>query len=100
VAVLGNVMNPGTLIARRNSDARDYVRRAGGLAREADLGKSYLVRASGEAESYRAGSRVEAGDAIVVVPRSRDPEWTLAGGRHPLPARDGGLAALATSPDR
>ena len=82
VAVLGNVMNPGTLIARRNSDARDYVRRAGGLAREADLGKSYLVRASGEAESYRAGSRVEPGDAIVVVPRSREPGVgrSLAGG--------------------
>jgi len=78
VAVLGNVMNPGTLIAPRAAAAHEYVRRAGGLGRDADLGRSYVLRASGEAMPYRGGARVLPGDAIVVVPRVREPGLSRA----------------------
>ncbi|TMQ69617.1 MAG: hypothetical protein E6K80_11120 [Candidatus Eisenbacteria bacterium] len=82
VAVLGNVMNPGALIARRAAGAAAYVRRAGGLARDADLGRSYVLRANGEAEPYRGGARVLPGDAVVVIPRTHAPGFgrALVGG--------------------
>lgn len=82
VAVLGNVMNPGTLIGRRDAAAGDYVRRAGGVARDTDLRRSYLLRANGEAEPYRGGAKVLPGDAIVVAPRGHEPgaSRALAGG--------------------
>lgn len=69
VTVLGNVMNPGTLAARRGAGARDYVRLAGGLARDADLGRSYVLRAGGEAVPFSRAGRVEPGDAIMIAPR-------------------------------
>ena len=72
VTVLGNVMNPGTLAARRGAGARDYVRLAGGLAREADLSRSYVLRAGGEAVAFSRAGRVEAGDAIMIAPRPAD----------------------------
>jgi protein involved in polysaccharide export with SLBB domain len=69
VTVLGSVMNPGTLVARRRASLGDYVRLAGGVSREADLGHSYVLRASGEAVPRQAAHWIEPGDAIVVPPR-------------------------------
>ena len=69
VTVLGSVMNPGTLMARKNASFGDYLRLAGGASNNADLGRSYVIRASGEAVPKRQASRVMAGDAIVVPPR-------------------------------
>ena len=73
VSVLGNVVNPGAMIAKRGASAGDYIRRAGGLAHRADLGRSYLLRANGEAEHLRSGARVEPGDAVVVALRAIEP---------------------------
>jgi protein involved in polysaccharide export with SLBB domain len=69
VSVLGNVKNAGTLMALPRGHAADYLRRAGGPDRDADLSRSFVLRANGEAVPYRAGQRVEPGDAIVVVPK-------------------------------
>jgi protein involved in polysaccharide export with SLBB domain len=69
VTVLGKVMNPGTLMARKRASFNDYIKLAGGLARDADLTRAYLLRANGEAVPRRTASRVTAGDAIIVPPR-------------------------------
>lgn len=69
VTVVGSVMNPGTLMAVPGKGVGDYLRMAGGPAREADVGRSYVLRANGEALPRRARLRVEPGDAIVVPPR-------------------------------
>lgn len=69
VTVLGSVMNPGALLARRNGSFASYVHRAGGVAHDGDLGRSYVLRASGEAVPGRGGLQISAGDAIVVPPR-------------------------------
>jgi polysaccharide export outer membrane protein len=72
VAVLGNVMNPGTLMARRGARFDTYVKLAGGTSRQADLGRSYVLKANGEAIPRRSSSHIEAGDAIVVPARVRE----------------------------
>jgi polysaccharide export outer membrane protein len=73
VTVLGNVKNPGSLIGKSHGRAGDYLRRAGGADRNADLSKSYILRANGEAVPFRAGARMDPGDALVVVPRATAP---------------------------
>ena len=69
VTVLGNVMNPGTIMARAHASFGDYVRLAGGVSRQADMGRSYLLKANGIALTRSQASRVEPGDAIVIPPR-------------------------------
>lgn len=72
VTVLGSVMNPGTLTARKGASALDYVKLAGGFARDAERSLSYVLRANGEAVPLARASRVEAGDAVVVSPKPVD----------------------------
>jgi protein involved in polysaccharide export with SLBB domain len=69
VTVLGSVMNPGTLMARRSASFADYIKLAGGVSRDAYPARSYLLRANGEAIPRHAASHVQAGDAIIVPPR-------------------------------
>src|SRR5439155_12845813 len=69
VAVLGSVKNPGTQLARRGASSGDYLRFSGGASREADLKRSYVLRANGAAVRYGGGLRVEPGDALIVAPR-------------------------------
>ncbi len=69
VAVIGSVKNPGTLLARPGASSGDYMRESGGASREADLGRSYVLRANGSALRYRPGLRLDAGDAVVITPR-------------------------------
>ncbi|MGE5189092.1 MAG: SLBB domain-containing protein [Gemmatimonadota bacterium] len=49
VAVTGAVGSPGEFPAREGAGWRDYVRAAGGAARDADLGKAWLLAADGTA---------------------------------------------------
>jgi len=72
VTVLGNVMNPGTLAAKRGASASEYIALAGGLARDADRRMSYVLRAGGEAVPLAKSGRIEAGDAIVIAPRAAE----------------------------
>ncbi len=69
VTVLGSVMNPGTVMARRGASFADYVRLVGGPSRQADAGRGYVLKANGEALPRQGAGRIEPGDAIVVPPR-------------------------------
>lgn len=69
VTVLGSVMNPGTVMADRGRSMKDYLKLVGGPARDADLDRSYVLKANGAAIPKKAISRIEAGDAIVVPPK-------------------------------
>ena len=70
VAVVGSVKNPGTMLARRGASSGDYMRLSGGAARDADLRRSYVLRANGTAVRYEAGLRVEPGDALIITPKA------------------------------
>jgi protein involved in polysaccharide export with SLBB domain len=72
VMVLGSVMNPGTLTARKGASVLEYVKLAGGFARDAERSLSYVLRANGEAIPLARASRVEAGDAVVISPKPVD----------------------------
>jgi protein involved in polysaccharide export with SLBB domain len=69
VTVLGSVMNPGSLMARGRRSVDDYTRLAGGLTRQADAARAYVLRANGEAVPRAAARWVEPGDAVVVPAR-------------------------------
>jgi hypothetical protein len=69
ITVMGSVMNPGTVMMARARSFDDYVRIAGGPTREADLGRSYVLRASGAAVPRASAGRLQPGDAIVVPVR-------------------------------
>jgi hypothetical protein len=70
VAVLGDVMNPGTMLVQKSARADSYLKLAGGLAPSGDWKHSYVLRANGAAVPRSAAGRIEAGDAIVVPPRA------------------------------
>src|SRR6185503_15502555 len=83
VTVLGSVMNPGTVLARKNASFKDYVKLAGGVSHQGDLKRSYVLRANGAAVPRSSVSKVEPGDAIIVPPRevgSHGLSRSLAGG--------------------
>jgi protein involved in polysaccharide export with SLBB domain len=69
VTVLGSVMNPGSMMARRSGSLEDYLKLAGGASRQADLGRAYVFKANGAAIPRASVKRIEPGDAIVVPPR-------------------------------
>jgi len=69
VTVLGSVMNPGSMMARRSGSLADYLKLAGGASRQADLGRTYVFKSNGAAIPRGSVKRIEAGDAIVVPPR-------------------------------
>ncbi len=69
VTVLGSVMNPGSVMARRSGSLEDYLKLAGGVSRQADLGRAYVFRSNGAAIPRSSVKRIEPGDAIVVPAR-------------------------------
>lgn len=75
VAILGNVYSPNTLVYSSRKNLNDYLDRAGGLTREGDRSRTYIVRANGATErAARTGflhwgsrkQRIMPGDTIVV----------------------------------
>src|SRR5262245_56994706 len=76
VTVVGSVMNPGTVMARRNASFADYLDLAGGITGDADLKRAYVIRANGAAEPRSAAGRVAPGDAVVIPPRTPTPSDT------------------------
>jgi protein involved in polysaccharide export with SLBB domain len=76
VTVLGSVMNPGTVAARKGAGVSDYVELAGGYARDADRRMSFVLRAGGDAVPIDKVGRVEPGDAVVVATRPVDTRST------------------------
>ncbi len=80
VTVLGSVMNPGTVMAARGRSLSDYLKLVGGVSRDADLGRSYVLKANGAAIPRRVVKQIEAGDAIVVPPKQVSTGRSLASG--------------------
>jgi protein involved in polysaccharide export with SLBB domain len=73
VMVLGEVQSASSHLYRRGLSRDDYIEQSGGITRQADKGKIYVVRANGSVEAssstwYRSGGNltIRPGDAIVV----------------------------------
>jgi protein involved in polysaccharide export with SLBB domain len=71
VMVLGEVQSPSSHLYRRGLERDDYVEQSGGITRQADKSKTYVVRADGSVQAggsrwFRSGVNVRPGDAIVV----------------------------------
>jgi len=68
VMILGQVYNTAALLYRKKYDLEDYIDAAGGMTRQADEGRAYVVRANGfvQRASSWGSTRVYPGDAIVV----------------------------------
>jgi hypothetical protein len=81
VAVVGTVLNPGTLQFTSGQNARDYVRAAGGLGRFADADRAFVVLPNGTARPARitgwnlSTEPVPPG-SLVVVPQDPAPYET------------------------
>lgn len=73
VLVMGSVKNPTAIIHRDAEDIQYYVNRAGGLSDAADPSGMYLLKADGSAlTGFLRLKDVDAGDAIIVPPRSQE----------------------------
>lgn len=69
VQVIGAVNNENALIYHRNFRVKDYIAKAGGPTREADLKRIFILRADGSVVGDKHGlerMRLMPGDAIVV----------------------------------
>jgi polysaccharide export outer membrane protein len=71
VMVLGEVQSASSHLYRRGLERDDYIEQSGGITRQADKGKIYVVRANGSVEAggsrwFRSGVNIRPGDAIVV----------------------------------
>lgn len=94
VSVVGSVMNPGSVLARRGASFADYVRLAGGATRHADLARAYVLRANGAAVPRADAGRIGPGDALVVPPRESKPANRLLGAGGRFLGEIAGAAAL------
>jgi hypothetical protein len=77
VAVAGAVQEPRSVRFSRGKGVDYYVQRAGGVSKDADEGRMYVVRANGEAVKpgrflfvWRAWPEIRAGSRIVVPAKS------------------------------
>jgi len=67
VLVVGNVYNPTALTYAKGKNATYYLRKVGGLKKNADKKHIYVIKPNGEASSQFARvKRIERGDTIVV----------------------------------
>ena len=72
ITIVGEVLNQNTFVYDSKNDAKDYIKKAGGLTQLADEDYIYIVKANGEAEKYTTdyffggANNVFKGDTIVV----------------------------------
>jgi polysaccharide biosynthesis/export protein len=79
IEILGAVYNKNSFLYRREQRVDDYLKRAGGLTRDADTGRMFVIRADGSVLSRQsvkglwnggfASLRLMPGDAIIVPER-------------------------------
>jgi protein involved in polysaccharide export with SLBB domain len=75
VTVLGTVYEPGNITYRPGLTARDYVDFAGGYTKDADKGKSRVIKVTGEAwVTFGEAGALEPGD-VVLVPQKDPPDY-------------------------
>jgi polysaccharide biosynthesis/export protein len=72
ITIVGEVLNQNTFVYDSKNDAKDYIKKAGGVTELADEDYIYIVKANGEAEKYTTdyffggANNVFKGDTIVV----------------------------------
>ena len=98
VMVYGSVRNPTSIIHKKGQNIEYYINRGGGFTKYADRKEMYLVKADGSAiVGFLKLRDVEAGDAIIVPPRSTMPNWTFVKDIATVAGQTAlGMAALAT----
>ncbi|MFO0795075.1 MAG: SLBB domain-containing protein [Candidatus Brocadiaceae bacterium] len=78
VMVYGSVRNPTSIIHKKGQNIEYYINRGGGFTKYADRKEMYLVKADGSAiVGFLKLRDVEAGDAIIVPPKSTMLNWTF-----------------------
>ncbi len=66
VRVMGAVMMPSVVSYNSRLSGKDYIKMAGGYAGNAKRGKTYVVHMNGNSEPLSGGTRIFAGDEIVI----------------------------------
>ena len=75
VRVMGAVMMPSVVSYSARMSGKDYIKAAGGYAPDARKNKAYVLHMNGNSEPLKAGTRISAGDDIV-IPEKRVKEGT------------------------
>ncbi|MEM1380218.1 MAG: polysaccharide biosynthesis/export family protein [Pseudomonadota bacterium] len=78
VLVVGEVISPGAFVESERMSIQDYVRRAGGFQQHANKSRFVVRKRTGAAFKVRGNYRPEAGDQILVLPRTGNRAWLLA----------------------
>lgn len=81
VTVIGAVVNPITLVYRKDAKIDDYIKLTGGYANDADEDTVYVIRANGMAIHREDIDKILPGDMIVVPTRVMVEEITDRWGR-------------------
>lgn len=70
VNVVGDVYNPGSFIQQQGKTVSNYLKNAGGATRDADTGRTFVVRANGAVVGKDSASKFWAGgfDSMVMMP--------------------------------
>ena len=70
VNVVGDVYNPGSFIQQQGKTVSNYLKNAGGPTRDADTGRTFVVRANGAVVGKDSASKFWAGgfDSMVMMP--------------------------------
>lgn len=83
VQVIGAVYNQTAFLYGKDLTARDYLKKAGGLKKDADKDRMYILKVDGTAVGRGAGTwrgvssaKVEPGDTIVVPEKVQRSVWT------------------------
>ena len=92
VSVIGEVYNEQSFVYRKGSTARTYINEVGGYTPNANKFRLYKVGVNGRAEKIGKGSRIEAGDTIVVPRKIAGNDWL-----GPITKTLTGIAAMLTS---
>jgi protein involved in polysaccharide export with SLBB domain len=66
VRVMGAVMMPSVVSYNSRMSGKDYIKMAGGYSANAKRGKTYVVHMNGNSEPLTGGTRIFAGDEIVI----------------------------------
>ena len=66
VRVMGAVMMPSVVSYSARMSGKDYIKAAGGYAPDARKSKAYVLHMNGNSEPLKAGTRIFAGDDIVI----------------------------------
>ena len=75
VRIMGAVMMPSVVSFNSRLSGKDYIKAAGGYSANAKKNKAYVVHMNGNSEPLKGGTRIFAGDDIV-IPEKRVKEGT------------------------